>query len=122
MLVLCEIRKKIAKTCVPFHSIDYGSEIDPDLHDLFDRILERDPDKRITMQELRVGIMEDTTVIVYAYIASIFQEHPWVTNHGKQPLISEEENCEMVVTEVTEEDINNAISSIASIFTIVSSV
>ena len=34
-------------------------------------------------------------------------------------MISEEENCQMVVTEVTEEEINNAISSIASIFTVV---
>lgn len=47
------------------------------------------------------------------------QEHPWVTEHGEELLISEEENCEKVVTEVTEEEIHNAIKSIASIFTVV---
>ncbi|KAI8145736.1 kinase-like domain-containing protein [Fennellomyces sp. T-0311] len=80
-------------------SIEYGDGLDPDLLDLFHRLLEKDPEKRITMAELRVD--------------------PWVTKHGEDPLISEEENCQMVVTEVTEEEINNAISSIASIFTVV---
>lgn len=47
------------------------------------------------------------------------REDPWVTKHGEDPLISEEENCEMVVTELTDDDIHNAIKSIASILTVV---
>ncbi|KAG0174033.1 hypothetical protein DFQ28_008895 [Apophysomyces sp. BC1034] len=84
--------------------VDYtgNSDLDPDLRDLLSKLLEKDPEKRITMSELRV--------------------HPWVTRHGEEPLISEEENCEMVVTEITEEEINNAIKSIASIFTVMKAV
>ena len=46
--------------------------------------------------------------------------HPWVTKDGTDPLISVDENCQLVVTEVTEEEISNAIKSVASIFTVVS--
>ncbi|PKY13390.1 kinase-like protein [Rhizophagus irregularis] len=51
---------------------------DPDLKDLFHKVLEKDPAKRITMQELRV--------------------HPWVTEKGTDQLISTEVNCtDMIV-------------------------
>ncbi|KAI8388599.1 kinase-like domain-containing protein [Radiomyces spectabilis] len=76
--------------------------LDPQLVDLLHRLLEKDPEQRIVMSELRT--------------------HPWVTKDGQEPLISEEENCEMVVTEVTEEEINNAIKNIGSIFTIMKAV
>ncbi|CAG8692501.1 9436_t:CDS:2, partial [Racocetra fulgida] len=36
-------------------------------------------------------------------------EHPWVNNHGKDPLISTEENCSELVTEITVDDLNSAI-------------
>lgn len=48
-----------------------------------------------------------------------YQEHPWVTQDGKAPLITVDENCQSVVTEVTEEEIHNAIKNVASIFTVV---
>ncbi|KAI7860789.1 kinase-like domain-containing protein [Circinella umbellata] len=83
-------------------SIEYKGDLDSDLLDLLQRLLEKNPEERITMPEIRV--------------------HPWVTKHGEDPMISEEENCQMVVTEVTEEEINNAISSIASIFTVMKAV
>ncbi|KAI9257159.1 kinase-like domain-containing protein [Phascolomyces articulosus] len=82
--------------------IEYGGDLDPQLLDLLQRLLEKNPDERITMPEIRV--------------------HPWVTKDGEDPMISEEDNCQMVVTEVTEEEINNAISSIASIFTVMKAV
>ncbi|KAI9498597.1 kinase-like domain-containing protein [Zychaea mexicana] len=84
------------------NEIEYKGDLDPDLLDIFHRLLKKNPDERITVPELRV--------------------HPWVTKHDEDPLISEEENCQMVVTEVTEEEINNAISSIASIFTVMKAV
>lgn len=68
------------------------------LLDLFHRILDRNPDTRITMRELR--------------------EHPWITNDGTETMLSEEDNCD-VVSEPTEEEMNNAIKSIASIFAVV---
>ncbi|KAF7730196.1 hypothetical protein EC973_002804 [Apophysomyces ossiformis] len=94
---LVELYEMIKSNPVP-----YPKDLDPDLLDLLAKLLEKDPEKRITMPELRV--------------------HPWVTRHGEDPLISEEENCEMVVTEITEEEINNAIKSIASIFTVMKAV
>lgn len=82
--------------------IDYSENQDmsQDLLDVLKQCLDKDPATRITMQSLR--------------------QHPWVTQHGTDLLISEEENCEMVVTEVTADDIHNAIKSIASILTVVS--
>ncbi|KAK3905843.1 kinase-like domain-containing protein, partial [Staphylotrichum tortipilum] len=46
---------------------------DPNFVDLMGRLLEKDPEKRIEMAELR--------------------EHPWVTKGGTDPLLSAEENC-----------------------------
>ncbi|CAG8724473.1 10186_t:CDS:10, partial [Racocetra persica] len=66
-----------------------GSNPDPDLMDLLHKILEKDPEKRIIMSKLR--------------------EHPWVNNHGKDPLISTKENCSELVTEITVDDLNSAI-------------
>ncbi|KAI9360180.1 kinase-like domain-containing protein [Pilaira anomala] len=80
--------------------IDFGDK-SGHLLDLFHKILDRNPDTRITMKELR--------------------EHPWVTNNGTETMISEEDNCD-VVTEVTEEEMNNAIKSIASIFAVIKAV
>ncbi|KAK0645944.1 kinase-like domain-containing protein [Cercophora newfieldiana] len=41
--------------------------------DLMSRLMEKDPEKRITMDQLR--------------------EHPWVTRGGEDPLLSHDENC-----------------------------
>ncbi|KAI8333927.1 kinase-like domain-containing protein [Chlamydoabsidia padenii] len=84
--------------------VDYSGNqsISDDLLDVLKRCLDKDPSTRITMQTLR--------------------QHPWVTRHGTDLLISEEENCEMVVTEVTADDIHNAIKNIASILTVVKAV
>ena len=39
------------------------------------------------------------------------REHPWVTQDGKDPLLSEEENCSHIVEEPTEHEISAAITS-----------
>lgn len=36
-------------------SIEYGDNLSPELLDLFHKILDRNPDTRITMKELRVS-------------------------------------------------------------------
>ena len=54
------------------------------------RILDKDPDSRITMPELR--------------------EHPWVTKGGIDPLLSEEENCAEEIEPPNELEVNHAFT------------
>ncbi|KAJ9627313.1 hypothetical protein H2203_003775 [Taxawa tesnikishii (nom. ined.)] len=58
--------------------------------DLMHRVLEKNPDKRITMDELR--------------------EHPWVTKGGDDPLLSKDENCADLIEPPTEAEMNDAIT------------
>ncbi|CAO3565136.1 unnamed protein product [Mortierella alpina] len=66
--------------------------------DLIKKLLEKDPLKRITIEQLR--------------------NDPWLTNDGKEPLISKEENTANAVTEVTEEDLRGAIQKIGGLVTV----
>ncbi|KAL1871730.1 hypothetical protein VTK73DRAFT_1870 [Phialemonium thermophilum] len=63
---------------------------DEDFVDLMNKILEKDPDKRITMDELR--------------------EHPWVTKKGTDPLLSAEENCSEPVSPPNALELNHAFT------------
>ncbi|CAG8433279.1 4160_t:CDS:2 [Diversispora eburnea] len=76
-------------------------DVDPKLIDLLYKILEKKPENRITMPEIRVN--------------------PWLTNDGKEPLISTEENCSEMVTEITDDDLSSAIKpiSIKGVFAVV---
>ncbi|KAJ5661568.1 uncharacterized protein N7477_009184 [Penicillium maclennaniae] len=65
-------------------------EPDENFKDLMSRILEKDPEKRIKMSELR--------------------DHPWVTANGADPLLSSEENTAQIVEPPTEEEMNQAIT------------
>ncbi|KAF9574891.1 hypothetical protein EC968_005131 [Mortierella alpina] len=65
---------------------------------LIKKLLEKDPQKRITIEQLR--------------------NDPWLTNDGKEPLISKEENTANAVTEVTEEDLRGAIQKIGGLVTV----
>ncbi|KAJ5787051.1 Calcium/calmodulin-dependent/calcium-dependent protein kinase [Penicillium paradoxum] len=68
-------------------------ESDEGFKDLMRRILEKDPEKRINMFELRAH-----------------QEHPWVTRNGTDPLLSFEENTSQIIEPPTEEEMNSAIT------------
>ncbi|KAI9818476.1 MAG: hypothetical protein M1827_000535 [Pycnora praestabilis] len=70
--------------------IQYGPECDPDFKDLISKLLEKDPSKRIHMEDLR--------------------EHPWVTKQGTDPLLSKEDNTADLVEPPTEEEMNSAIT------------
>ncbi|KAK6350679.1 hypothetical protein TWF718_003864 [Orbilia javanica] len=70
--------------------IQYTDDTPPELLNLFHRILERDPTKRITMDELRA--------------------HPWITNNGKDKLLSKDENVSDIVEPPTDDEIRNAIT------------
>ncbi|KAF1953199.1 calmodulin dependent protein kinase [Byssothecium circinans] len=65
-------------------------ECDPDLLDLLGRLLEKDPKKRITMEQIR--------------------EHPWVTRQGTDPLLPTSENVAVLVEPPTDEEVNAAIT------------
>ncbi|THC87119.1 hypothetical protein EYZ11_013435 [Aspergillus tanneri] len=69
-------------------------EADDKFKDLMSRILEKDPAKRITMNELRKGM----------------QAHPWVTRDGLDPLLPESENTAEIIGLPTEEEMNSAIT------------
>jgi len=81
--------------------VSYQPDTNPELLDLLQKMLTKDPANRITIEQMR--------------------SHPWVTKNGTDPLISVDENCQLV-TEVTEEEIHNAIKSVASIFTVMKAV
>jgi len=68
-----------------------------DLHDLIVKMLQKDPNERITLQQIK--------------------EHPWVTRHGTCPLATEAENCQLV--EVTEEDVRKVVTSIPKLDTLI---
>ncbi|THX19380.1 Pkinase-domain-containing protein [Aureobasidium pullulans] len=67
-----------------------SEEQNPQFKDLMCKILEKDPDRRIKMEELRA--------------------HPWVTKNGEDPLLSMQENCADLVDMPTEEEMNHAIT------------
>ncbi|KAF9177567.1 hypothetical protein BGZ51_008358 [Haplosporangium sp. Z 767] len=70
--------------------------------DLIKKLLDKDPNTRITIEQLR--------------------EDPWVTNSGREPLISMEENTASAVTEITDEDLNSAIQRINGLVTVIKAI
>ncbi|KAF8934414.1 hypothetical protein BGZ47_010380 [Haplosporangium gracile] len=75
---------------------------DPRFVALIHKLLEKDPAKRITIEQLRVD--------------------PWVTNNDREPLISKDENTANAVTEVTEEDLRSAVQKISSLATVIKAI
>ncbi|KAF4634600.1 hypothetical protein G7Y89_g3493 [Cudoniella acicularis] len=70
--------------------VDIEPDDDPEFCDLMNKLLEKDPNKRIKMAELR--------------------EHPWVTKNGTDPLLSAEENTADLVEPPSEIEVNHAIT------------
>ncbi|KAF2114976.1 kinase-like domain-containing protein [Lophiotrema nucula] len=68
---------------------DIEPQINDDLRDLLLKLLEKDPEKRIKMPELR--------------------EHHWVTRQGTDPLLPMSENVAIII-EATDEEVNAAIT------------
>ncbi|KAH0538733.1 hypothetical protein FGG08_004685 [Glutinoglossum americanum] len=71
--------------------LTYPPDTDPDFVDSMERLLEKDPAKRIKMPELR--------------------EHPWVTKGGTDRLLSSEENTADLVELPTDAELKDAITS-----------
>ncbi|KAF1812042.1 kinase-like protein [Eremomyces bilateralis CBS 781.70] len=70
--------------------VELGDDCDKDFRNMMNWILDKDPAKRITMDELR--------------------EHPWVTKRGVDPLLPKEENIATMIEDPTEEEWNAAIT------------
>nr|XP_019050083.1 CAMKK/CAMKK-META protein kinase [Kwoniella bestiolae CBS 10118]OCF29013.1 CAMKK/CAMKK-META protein kinase [Kwoniella bestiolae CBS 10118] len=78
---------------------------DDHLKDLMTRMLEKDPQKRIAMPEIR--------------------EHNWVTEEGQEPMIETDTNLFDIgkhVEEPTQEELKNAIGTLRGIFTVIRAV
>ncbi|RFU35908.1 hypothetical protein B7463_g448, partial [Scytalidium lignicola] len=71
-------------------NIVFEQDTEPEFLDLMRRLLEKDPEKRITMEELR--------------------NHPWVTKNSTDPLLSSEENTWDLVEQPSEIEVNHAIT------------
>jgi [calcium/calmodulin-dependent protein kinase] kinase len=82
-------------------------EQDRNFEDLIRRILRKDPEKRITMDEMRVN---QTILRSLATSLTLKQAHPWVTKNGTDPLLSAEENCSDLVEPPTEAELHHAIT------------
>ena len=81
---------------------DYPQTLDPSLTDLLRKMLDKDPIKRITIEQIRL--------------------HPWVTDNGTKSLLSKEANCKNAVVEVTQQDLETAIKPAIKIFTVLKAV
>lgn len=71
--------------------------ISEDLKDLIQKMLDKNPETRITVPEIKL--------------------HPWVTRYGEDPLPLEEEHC--TVVEVTEEEVQNSVKLIPSLTAVI---
>lgn len=95
------------------------SETDADLKDLFKRLLEKDPEKRIEMPELRVGLPCTKAIKIITHLR-IHQEHPWVTKQGSDPLLSEAENTKKLIDPPTDAEMERAITgNVGNLLTVV---
>ncbi|KAJ3257559.1 Calcium/calmodulin-dependent protein kinase kinase 1 [Boothiomyces macroporosus] len=70
----------------------YSPIISKSLRDLLERMLEKDESRRISIQKIKT--------------------HPWVTENGKHPMITTEENCMGEDISVTDEDIERAFKPV----------
>ncbi|KAK7895632.1 hypothetical protein WMY93_020957 [Mugilogobius chulae] len=75
-----------------------NADISDDLKDLLLKMLDKNPETRITVPQIRL--------------------HPWVTRHGAEPLPPEDDNCCMLI-EVTEEEVENSVKHIPSLATVI---
>lgn len=88
------LHTKIKKDPVVFPEMPVTTD---DLKDLIQRMLDKNPETRITLPEVKV--------------------HPWVTENGSNPLPLEEEHC--TALELTEEEVKNSIKLIPSLSTVI---
>ncbi|CAK1590050.1 unnamed protein product [Parnassius mnemosyne] len=89
-----ELQKRVLTEPLSFPS---KPGLSKQLRRLLGRMLDKNPNTRATMQ--------------------VIKEHEWVTDGGKNPLPSEQENCRLV--EVTDEDMASVVTSIPNLSTLI---
>uniref|UniRef100_A0A8C7DGE1 calcium/calmodulin-dependent protein kinase n=1 Tax=Oncorhynchus kisutch TaxID=8019 RepID=A0A8C7DGE1_ONCKI len=88
------LHNKIRTKCVEFPE---SPEISEELKALILKMLDKNPDTRITIPEIKLD--------------------PWVTQDGCDPLPLEEDHCSVV--EVTEEEVQNSVKFVPSLSTVI---
>ncbi|XP_067339926.1 calcium/calmodulin-dependent protein kinase kinase 2 isoform X1 [Channa argus] len=78
--------------------IPENTDISDDLKDLLLKMLDKNPETRISVPQIKV--------------------QTWVTRHGAEPLPPEDDNCCMLI-EVTEEEVENSVKHIPSLATVI---
>lgn len=86
-------------------NLQIRGKVDDDLKDLLTRLLEKDPEKRISMDEIRVSLP-----LLFLGIADFQQEHPWITKGGIDPLLAKEDNIADLIEPPTQEELDMAIT------------
>lgn len=77
---------------------EYSSHLSAECVDLLKRFLNKDPAKRISIEEIR--------------------QHQWVTQGGKAAILSVADNLKNAVHDITEAEIQSAIARISSVWTV----
>ncbi|XP_022103834.1 calcium/calmodulin-dependent protein kinase kinase 1-like isoform X2 [Acanthaster planci] len=88
------LHAKIRNLPLPFPE---DKPIPDNLKDLILKMLEKDPDKRIKIPEIKL--------------------HPWVTRLGEEPLPTEEENCTLV--EVSQDEVDTCVTTLPKLRTLI---
>ena len=97
--------------------ISLPTSTEDNFRDMMTRILDKNPEKRITMAELRVSLFGFHFFTILKWV----KEHPWVTRNGVDPLLSAEENTSVLLDPPTEKELNRAITGkIDNLITVVS--
>ncbi|KAI8848735.1 kinase-like domain-containing protein [Chytridium lagenaria] len=90
----------------------------PAIADLLKKILEKDPAERITMDGLRVcsWLLFVTSVLIIG-LGARMDHKQW---QGSLP--TKEENCSGMVTQLTDEDLANAVNNVNTLWTVVKAI
>ncbi|KAM4649292.1 calcium/calmodulin-dependent protein kinase kinase 2 isoform 2-T3 [Amazona ochrocephala] len=104
-------------------------EVTDFLKDLITRMLDKNPESRISVPEIKESTVQQPFVGDFWSCAPArawkgreaekmeTKLHPWVTKNGAELLPTEDENCTLV--EVTEEEVENSVKHIPSLATVI---
>ncbi|XP_010116538.1 PREDICTED: calcium/calmodulin-dependent protein kinase kinase 2, partial [Chlamydotis macqueenii] len=104
-------------------------EVTDFLKDLITRMLDKNPESRISVPEIKESTVQQpfagdfwSSAPVGAWKGREAEKmetklHPWVTKNGVELLPTEDENCTLV--EVTEEEVENSVKHIPSLATVI---
>uniref|UniRef100_A0A8B9C9H4 calcium/calmodulin-dependent protein kinase n=1 Tax=Anser brachyrhynchus TaxID=132585 RepID=A0A8B9C9H4_9AVES len=104
-------------------------EVTDFLKDLITRMLDKNPESRISVPEIKASTLQQPLAGDFWSFAPAgtwkgreaekmeTKLHPWVTKNGAELLPTEDENCTLV--EVTEEEVENSVKHIPSLATVI---